>query len=321
MLSKKQYRVRNWKEYNQALVKRGSLTFWVTEACIQQWKSQQIGKGRGRPEKYSDLAIQTGLTLKALFRLTFRATEGFIKSLLELSKVELEVPTYSLLCKRQKSIAIDLPKKALHSGEALHLALDTTGLKVYGEGEWKVRQHGWVKHRLWRKFHLAINTESQQIEAFALTDLGVQDCEGVPLLLDQIAEPIASMRGDGAYDRFSCYEEADKRKCQLITPPQRNARLSSERKKYTRKPKPEVLRKRDTVIHHVRQLGRKEWKITQGYHQRSLAETAMSRVKTLLGNRLSTRKLENQTVEAAIWCNIVNRMTALGMPIPMVIEQ
>lgn len=319
-MSQKTYRVRNWKEYNEALVQRGSLTFWITEACIHQWRSQRTNKGRGRPEKYSDLAIQTGLTLKALFRLTFRATEGFIKSVLELSKVEIEAPTYTLLCKRQKSITIDLPQKALQSGEALHLALDTTRLKVYGEGEWKVRQHGWVKHRLWRKFHVAINTESHRIEAFALTDLGTQDCEGVPLLLNQIEEPIGSMRGDGAYDRFSCYEECEKRNIHLITPPQRNAKLSSERKKYTRKPKPEVLKKRDKEIQAVRALGRKEWKITQGYHQRSLAETAMSRVKTLLGNRLSTRKLENQTVEAAIWCNIINRMTALSMPISTAID-
>ena len=315
MSPKKGYRVRNWKDYNEALVNRGSITFWFNEECIRRWKSEQGKKGRGRPEQYSDLAIETGLTLKALFKLTFRGTEGFIRSLLTLLKLELEAPTYSLLCKRQKNIKVDIGKKRRwESGEGLHLAFDTTGLKVYGEGEWKVRQHGWVKHRLWRKFHLAINTKSEEIEAFELTDLGVQDCEGVPLLLKQIKAPIDSARGDGSYDRFSCYEEAEKKGFRFITPPQRKAKTSRERKKYKRKINPAVLKKRDAVIEEVRQVGRKEWKIQSGYHRRSLAETAMFRVKTLLGSRLTTRTLEHQKVETAIWCQIINKMTTLGMP-------
>lgn len=312
-MTKKVYRVRNWKDYNEALVKRGSLTFWLDEKCLNQWKSEKRSRGRGRPEKYSDLAIQTGLTLKALFKLTFRATEGFIKSLLEMLKVTIKAPDYSLLCKRQKNITIDLLKKAA-CGEPLHLAFDTTGLKIYGEGEWKVRRHGWMKHRLWRKFHIAVNTVSHQIEAFELTDLGVQDCEGVPLLLNQIVGPIASGRGDGAYDRFSCYEEAERKKFRLITPPQRNSKLSSERKKYNRKISAEALKKRDAEIKKVRELGRKEWKIQADYHRRSLAETAMFRMKTLLSNRLSTRTLEHQKTEVAIWSQIINKMTMLGMP-------
>lgn len=318
-VDKKSYRVRNWRKYNEALVNRGSITFWFDEKCISQWKSKKEKTGRGRPEKYSDLAIQTGLTLKALFKLTFRQTEGFIKSLLQLLKLELDTPDNSLLCKRQKTIVIDLPKKALEKGEKLHLAFDTSGLKVYGEGEWKVRQHGWVKHRLWRKLHLAVNTVNHQIEAFELTDLGVQDCEGVPLLLNQIKEPIDSGRGDGAYDRFSCYEEAEKKDFRLITPPQRNAKLSTERKN-KKKAQPDAIKKRDDEIKKIRELGRKEWKVQSGYHRRSLAETAMFRVKTLLGNRLSARILQNQKTEVAIWCQIVNKMTMLGMPNSFVVE-
>lgn len=312
MLNKKPYRVRNWSKYNETLVKRGSITLWFDEACIKEWQSKKANLGRGRPEAYSDLAIQTGLTLKALFHLTFRATEGFIGSLIQLLQIAIKAPDYSLLCKRQKQVKIDLPK--LVRGEKLHLAFDTTGLKVYGEGEWKVRQHGWVKHRLWRKFHLAINTENQQIEAFALTDLGVQDCEGVPILLDQIKAPIDSARGDGAYDRFSCYEQASKRVFNLITPPQRNAKRSSERKKYKRQIERAALKKRDEEIKKIRVLGRKEWKIQSDYHRRSLAETAMFRIKHMLGNRLSARILAHQQTEIAVWCRIINQMTMLGMP-------
>lgn len=311
-MDKKSYRVRNWSDYNEALVNRGSITFWFNEECIAQWRSDKKAGGRGRPEEYSDLVIKTGLTLKALFKLTFRMTEGFIKSLLKLLEVELKAPDYTLLCKRQKSVIVDLPKK-MPSGEALHIAFDTTGLKVYGEGEWKVRQHGWVKHRLWRKFHVAINTQSHQIEAFELTDLGVQDCEGVGLLLNQIEGTIDSVRGDGAYDRFSCYEEAERKKFRLITPPQRNAKLSGERKN-KKKAAPEAIKKRDVEIKKIRELGRKEWKIQADYHRRSLAETAMFRIKTLLGNRLSTRTLQHQKTEIAVWCQVINKMTLLGMP-------
>lgn len=318
-MDKKSYRVRNWPDYNESLVNRGSITFWFNEECINQWKSDKKTSSRGRPEEYSDLVIKTGLTLKALFKLTFRMTEGFIKSLLKLLKLDLKAPDYTLLCKRQKSVLVDLPKKVLQSGEKLHIAFDTTGLKVYGEGEWKVLQHGWIKHRLWRKFHVAINTESQQIEAFELTDLGVQDCEGVPLLLNQIADPVDSVRGDGAYDRFSCYEEAERKKFRLITPPQRNAKLSSERKN-KKKADPEAIKKRDEEVKKIRELGRKEWKIQADYHRRSLAETAMFRMKTLLGNRLTARTLQHQKTEVAVWCQIINKMTTLGMPKSVVID-
>lgn len=318
-MDKKSYRVRNWKEYNQALVQRGSLTLWFDEECIKHWKSHSRHKGSGRPEEYSDIAIQAGLTLKALFKLTYRATEGLTKSLLKFLKVELNAPNYTLLCKRQKSIKIALPKSVLKAGEKLHLAFDSTGLKVYGEGEWKVRQHGWVKHRLWRKLHLGINTINQQIEAFELTDLGMQDCEGARLLLNQIDAPIDSVRGDGAYDRFSCYEEAEEKRFRLITPPQRNAKLSKERKKKN-KANPEAVKKRDGEIAKIRRLGRKEWKIQTGYHRRSLAETAMFRVKTILADRLSTRTLQHQKTEVGIWCRIINKMTLLGMPETVAID-
>lgn len=318
-MDKKSYRVRNWKEYNEALVQRGSITFWFDDECIKQWKSNKTSGCRGRPEEYSDIAVQAGLTLKAVFKLTFRATEGLIKSLLKLLKLELKTPDYTLLCKRQKSIKIMLPKKVLQTGEKLHLAFDTSGLKVYGEGEWKVRQHGWIKHRLWRKFHLAINTMNHQIEAFELTDLGVQDCEGVPLLLNQIDAPIDSARGDGAYDRFSCYEEAEQKNFRLITPPQRKAKLSKERKKKI-KASADAIKKRDEEITKVRAQGRKNWKIQADYHRRSLAETAMFRVKTILGNRLSTRTLQHQKTEIGIWCRIINKMTLLGMPQTMTVE-
>lgn len=313
-MSKKDYRVRNWKEYNKALIQRGSITLWFSEEMIPYWHSKKVQKGRGRPEVYTDTAIKCALILKAVYSLTFRSTEGFIASLIQILKLEIKIPSYTLLCKRQKTLSIEILKKLRPAQGSLHLVVDTSGLKVFGEGEWKVRQHGFIKHRLWRKLHLGINAQTHEIEAFELTDLGVQDCQGLPKLLEKIEHPIDSVIGDGSYDRFSCYELGEQKKFTLIAPPQRNANLSKARKDKRRRAGEAAMAKRDEVILKAREMGRAEWKVQVGYHKRSLAETAMFRVKTLLGNQLSTRTLEHQKVEIGIWCEIINKMSSLGMP-------
>lgn len=319
-MTKKVYRVRNWSDYNQALVNRGSITFWFSEKCIEDWLSKEKSGKRGRPEKYSSIAIECGLTLKALLKLTFRSTEGFIRSLSELMGLNLEVPDYSLLCKRQRSLEVKLPKKSLPAGEKLNILVDSTGLKIFGEGEWKVRQHGTMKKRLWRKLHIALNGDTQEIEGFELTDLGTQDWQAFETLLSEIESDLGDVIGDGAYDRFPCYKLATTKKFELIVPPQRNARNTEERKKKISKAKRAFLQGRDAIIQSVRELGRKEWKIAAGYHRRSLVETVMFRIKTILGSRLGSRLFENQKVEARIWCKIINHMTRLGMPSSYVIE-
>lgn len=312
-MAQKANRVRNWRKYNEALVARGSISFWFSQDAIENWHHDDRSSDRGRPRKYSDMAITCGLTLKAIFNLTFRTTEGFVRSLIGQLDLNVEAPDYSSLCRRQKSLIVKLPQRRLKKGEKIRILVDSTGLKVFGEGEWKVRQHGYIKHRLWRKLHLAINSDSQEIEAFELTELGTQDCEGFTQVVKKIKKPIESAIGDGAYDRFSCYEIGEQKKFKLIAPPQRNAKLSRER---TRNRKKKVslgaIKKRDGVIEKARKLGRKKWKIKIGYHQRSLAETAMFRMKTLLGNRLKTRTLQHQRTEVAIWCQAINKITSLG---------
>lgn len=318
-MNKKSYRVRNWKEYNEALVKRGSLTFWFSEEILTHWHSKDRSKSRGRPKKYSDMAITCGLTLKAVFKLTFRSVEGFIKSLMDRLKTEAETPDYSLLCKRQRTLQINLPRNRAKSGEGLHILVDSTGLKIFGEGEWKVRKHGYVKRRTWRKLHLAVNAKSQEIEAFQLTELNVQDGETLPHLLNEIEEQINGVTGDGAYDQYKIYKISKEKRFTLIVPPKRDAKLATEctgfstRKKHTLEML-QALKERDSHIEKIRQIGRTEWKKEQSYHRRSLVETAMFRIKTLLGNRLSTRTWEHQKKEVAIWCQIINRMNLLGMP-------
>ena len=317
-MTKKVDRARNWSKYNEALVQRGSITFWFDEDAIKNWHVNDSINTRGRPRKYSDVAITCGLTLKAVFKLTFRAVEGFIRSLMNGFKISAEVPDYSLLCKRQKKLAVKLPTKNLRTNEGIHILVDTTGLKIFGEGEWKVRQHGIVKKRLWRKLHLAINAENQEIEAFKLTNLGFQDCEGFPHLINEIDKKIDKVTGDGAYDRYDGYKLSQRKGFKLIAPPRRDAKTTREctSKKTIRKQAGEIgvaLEDRNKYIERIREIGRKEWKKEVSYHKRSLAETAMFRMKTLLGNRLKNRKMETQIVETAIRCAVLNKMTNLGL--------
>jgi len=150
------YRVRNWKEYDAALVRRGALTLWVEEATLQAWRYQGPNQ-RGAQFEYSDLAIECLLTLRAVYHLTLRATEGFARSLFEVMGLDLEVPDHTTLGRRAAAVRITLPKRA---EGPLHLVLDSTGLKVYGEGEWKVRTHGYSKRRTWLKLHLAVDPET-----------------------------------------------------------------------------------------------------------------------------------------------------------------
>jgi hypothetical protein len=245
--------------------------------------------------------------------LSYAPYEGFLESIIKLYGLALKTPDYTTLSKRQKKLEVPLYQQRC-PGESLHLVVDSTGLKVFGEGEWKVRQHGYMKKRLWRKLHLAINSKTQMIEACELTELGVQDCEGLTPLLDAIENPIEKVIGDGAYDRFRCYEEVEKRNAKGVFPPQHNAVTSSERTGNKKKASPGAVAQRDEAIKGVRKLGRAEWKQQIEYHRRSLAETGMFRLKTILGRQVSCRSVENQAVEVRVWCSIINKITLLGMP-------
>jgi hypothetical protein len=313
-MNKKNYRVRNWKEYNEALVNRGSINFWFSEECIREWLNSEKEGKKGRPKKYSDLVIECGLTLKALYGLSFRSTEGFIRSLIKLMGLELDTPDYSLLCKRQKTLKVSLLTREKKANEKLTILVDSTGIKIFGEGEWKVRQHGYSKRREWRKLHIAMNAKTQEIEAFELTELGTQDWQGFEMVRKKLSKDIEEIIGDGAYNNFPCYELAEKNHFKLIAPPAKNASTTEERGDKINKAKKALLKQRDETIKQVRELGRAEWKRKSGYHKRSLVETAMYRMKTLLGNTLSTRKFVNQKIEAHIRCKIINQMTRLGMP-------
>jgi len=307
------FRTRNWGEYNAALVQRGSLSLWLDEAVLQCWLNHERTGQRGAPRTYTDTAISTGLTLKAVYHLPLRATEGLLTSLLKLMGLsQLPVPDYSTLCRRQQTLEVALPQQ--HKGQAIHVVVDCTGCKIYGEGEWKVRQHGISKRRTWRKLHLAVDEASGQILGAVLSTNDVADSAALPALLEQVEEPIAQVSGDGSYDKRLCYDTLQKRQqeqdepLRVTIPPRHGARIWQHGNS-----KGERLA-RDENLRRVRQIGRQKWKEESGYHRRSLAETAMFRFKTIFGDKLSARVFESQAAEAFLRCAALNRMTQLGMP-------
>jgi DDE family transposase len=302
--TKATYRIRNWKEYNDALVRRGSLTLWVDRDTLRAWQYQGPNQ-RGAQFAYSDLAIECLLTLRSVYHLTLRATEGFATSLFGLMQVDLTVPDYTTLCRRARTVRITLPKRA---EGPLHLVLDSTGLKVYGEGEWKVRQHGYSKRRTWLKLHLAVDPQTHEIRAAMVTDPGVTDAETVPALLEQVDDPIASAAADGAYDRREVYDALEGRSARAVIPPRRDAKV----KRHGNSSGPRLAR--DENLRRIRKIGRAAWKDESGYHERSLAETAMFRMKTIFGDGVASRGPAQQATEAGIRCRALNIMTHEGMP-------
>jgi hypothetical protein len=300
------YRVKNWTEYDKALVQRGSITFWLSDEVEKVWLYTGE-KQRGSQFDYSDKAIEIMLTIKEVFHLTNRGVEGFVRSLFELMKISLPVPDHSTLPRRGKTLQVKLPKKV--SG-GLNLVLDSTGLKIYGEGEWKVRKHGYSKRRTWRKLHLGADPESGEIQAVLLTKNSVSDDAVVKKLLEQVEQTLLACAADGAYDKRKVYDALNKHSpaVEILIPPRKNARIWQHGNS-----KAERL-KRDENLRYIRRHGWQQWKDDSGYHMRSLAETAMFRLKAIFGAELSARLIETQTTQALIRCLALNRMTHLGMP-------
>ena len=302
------YRVRNWAEYNRSLVSRGSITVWIDEDVIANWHPEAPDKRqRGGQMKYSDRAIECLLMLKAVYGLPYRQTIGFAQSLFALLDVDVTMPDYTLLCKRSGSLSVDLAPS--QSDEPKHIVVDSTGLKIYGEGEWKVRQHGYSKRRTWRKFHLGADEKTHELQAVVVTEANVDDAEAGKKLLEETPGEIDQVSGDGSFDKRKFYDAAAERGVKrIIVPPRRDAKIWQHGNS-KKAPLP-----RDENLRYIRRKGRKTWKRDAGYHRRSLAETAVYRFKTIFGNTLTTRTLSRQVTEVRIKAAAMNRMTRLGMP-------
>lgn len=307
---KKHYKVRNWREYNQALVNRGSVLFWLTEEAIRQWEENGHTGKPGKPRAYSDTAITTALTVQQVFRLPLRQTEGFLASILDRLAAPVKMPDYSTLSIRGRTLPVAIRVRPVRD-EPLHIVVDSTGAKVYGEGEWKVRQHGWSKRRTWRKLHIGVDEATGDILLGAVTGNDSADGAMLEPLLAQLPETTAidQVSADGAFDKRMCYDTLRAHRVRRIAiPPQSNAKIWRRgNTKGERLPRDENLRR-------IRAVGRKRWKEETNYHRRSLSETAMFRVKTIFTDRVSARSMEGQRTQLLLRCRALNLMTTLGMP-------
>lgn len=295
--------IKNWRAYNEGLKKRYDITVHLNPEVLK--KPPQIKGQRGRPQEYGAALIEMLLVVKAVYRLPYRGLEGFARSLLAAGT---RLPDYTTLCVRAATanVALDVMRR----DEPVHLVVDTTGLKVYGEGEWKVRMHGYGKRRTWRKLHLAVDEATQEIVAVDLTERRRGDPEHLPALLDQVPAHVRlkQVTGDGAYDTYACHETARHRGAALIAPPRQNALALPG----GRPPKNEHPRLR--TLRDCRRRGRTAWKKHHGYHRRSLAETAMYRFKTSFGDRLISRASPQQKTEALVKSKTLNLFRRLATP-------
>ncbi len=296
------YRTTNWRAYNAALRQRGSLLIWFDPET--EWLAVPRGRRR-RPATFSDAAIQTCLTLKALFGLPLRQTEGLVASLIELGGLDWPVPDFSTLCRRSSGLAVQIPYRP--STGALHLLIDSTGIKVAGEGEWCTRKHGPSRPRSWRKVRLGIDADTLEVRAIEVTGSRMGDGPMLPELLAQIPpeESIGQVTADGAYDTRPCHAAIAARQASAVIPARRNGRPWKETT-----PGAQAW---NEILRATRHLGRAIWRNWSGYHRRSRVEAKMRCLK-LLGERLMARTFNRQTTELHIRAAVLNRFTRLGTP-------
>ena len=301
-IEKSRYKVTNWHEYNNGLRRRGDITIWFTETAISEWRPAMTG-ARGRPQEYSDIAIETVLFIRQVFHLPLRQTEGFMNSLARIMKADITIPDFSSISKRSIALPRHILTKAMKPGSLV--IVDSTGLKVYGKDEWHQEKHDVPARRTWRKLHLAVD-ENHQLLACELTTPEVGDPTAFPDLLIQIDTPFKILMGDGAYDgepifRAILNHQPD---AQVIIPPHKTAVRSAAGDT-----------QRDGHIRVIDQHGRIAWQKKTGYGLRNYAELAVQRYKRSFGNAMKARTLPQQKTEAWISASALNRMTNLGMPV------
>ena len=299
------YRVTNWREYDQALRNRGDITVWISPDAIDAWTPPQTGT-RGAQPVYSDIAIETALSLRLLFRLPLRQTEGFLHALLNLMDLSLPCPDHTTLSRRNATVAIRRQIDRAPEG-AISLIVDSSGLKVCGQGEWHRQKHGEKPHKRWKKLHIGVDAQGQ-IVASTVTESHAQDPSQVPALLAQVDHRIDRFVGDGIFDHAPVYTAVENHSPGALVsiPPRKDAVVSP-----TAAPAPT---QRDRHLLAIESEGRWAWKRTSGYYAQSHAENAFSRFKRIFGGGLRAKRDASQEREAALACKLLNRMRELGRP-------
>src|SRR3982751_6044856 len=311
-IPKQRRKVTNWAEYDAALRQRGSLTVWFSEEAIAAWHAEPRTTPGGQPH-YSDLAITTALTLKAVFRLALRQTEGLIGSVMRLLDLDLSVPDHTTLSRRAETVEVPRPRsdsrtEAGRDPEPLHLLVDSTGLKLCGAGEWLGEKHGTRRRRAWRKMHIGVDADTGRIVASELTTHDVDDGSQVGPLLDQVTGAVASVTGDGAYDQDGVYASVGERHpaARVIVPP-RSSAVPSEAVET-------APTQRDRHLQLIAEHGRMGWQKASGYNRRALAEATIGRFKRVIGDGLRSHTDERRATEMDVAVQVLNRMLELGRP-------
>jgi hypothetical protein len=301
--AKSRYRVWNWRDYEVGLQRRGDLTVWLSNDALDAWRPPPSGKPGGQ-RTYADIAIEAALTIRMVFHLPLRQTEGFLRSLAQMLELEIPVPDHTTLSRRLKKLG-EIRFRRLATDRPIHLLIDSTGLRIHVG---HLRRP--PKKRAWRKLHLAVDASTGEIVASDLTSRRTRDSAPVPTLLGQIEHRVASVSADGAYDTKSVYEAAqakgEGRAVRVLIPPGRNAQVS---------PRPSAaLEERNRNIRSIRRFGRREWHKWSGNSKRSMVENAIYRYKTIIGRGMRSRTLAGQLVEVLLACKVLNMMMSLGMP-------
>jgi transposase len=313
-------KVRNWKEYNRALVKRGEIIFTFDENYLDSlyYSGQQK---RGGKKEYTEKMYEYLLTIKIMFRLPWRATVGFAYGLLTKAfpKHKIDIADYAHASREAGKLNLQIQSSApISSG--MELAFDSTGVNVYTTSGWHQRKHGkdslHRKRDQWKKIHIAMDLNSMQIVSVAYTDSNVNDCEVVKEMCNEIKGVVRSVRADGAYDTEEFYRIISGWGARAMIPAARTSKAQDELKKKA-KIKKAHLTQRDNMIREIRRYdnfddGLKEWKVSSGYHRRSLIESCMFRLKRVFGFYLHQKTEAGRRNEIITKVNLLNLMASIG---------
>jgi transposase len=300
---------RNWSRYNESLVNRGSLTLFISKDFAETWYVKydaDAPRTRGGQAKYTESAITALLSLRFVYKLPLRAMEGFAKSLVLMMNLDIEIPDYSTLSIKLKAMKIKLPPICKDSGGGYVASIDSTGVKIHGQGEWNRKKHSQKDRRQWVKVHLIIDNDTMQILGVEATADDVHDCEVFDQLIDSLPNKINKVLGDGAYDTLEAHKKSLDKGIELVALPRGNAVVDRESKL------PHIL-KRNKHVTQFQEKGIYAWANKNGYWPRNRAEATMSRFKTTFSGTLSSRKVQSQKNEITLKCKIFNIFAALSV--------
>ena len=271
-------RKRNWSKYSKALVNRGKLTLFITKDFADTWYVKYDDgspRARGGQAKYSETAITALLSLRFVFKLPLRAMEGLAQSLVEMAGVDIDVPDYSTLSIKLRDMKIKLPPVCKDSGGGYVASLDSTGVKIHGQGEWNRKKHSQKDRRQWVKVHLIIDNDTMQILGVEATADDVHDCEVFDQLIDVLPNKINKVLGDGAYDTLEAHKKSLDNGIELVALPRNNAVVD------LKSTEQHILKRNEHVLRYKEQ-GIYAWANKYGYWARNRVESTMSRFKNYL---------------------------------------